>query len=397
VDTTERSAQIGGTVATNASGARTLYYGPTRQWVKAITVVTADTRLLHLKRGQVQAREGILKYVDENGASRTLLIPDLSIPRTKHTAGYHLKSDMDALDLFIGSEGTLGVITDVNLKLIPKPANRLFLTLFPEEEMQVLELVRACLGHPGLDLLALEYIGPRALRLLRERGRASGVGMDIARLPGEARTALYAELVFADEGRLDRLYAELQKLLQAAGIDPENSWAGLNERTMDEMKNLRHAVPETVNTIIGERKRRIPELHKVGTDMAVPHHALSAVMQLYRQELEKRQLDYVIFGHIGDGHLHVNILPENRDELDEAKSVYMDFAREVVKLGGSVAAEHGIGRLKKPFLALQHSEAELEAMRQVKRALDPDCVLNPGVLFDMTGAQQAPCQRTDAL
>ena len=151
---------------------------------------------------------------------------------------------------------------------------------------------------------------------------------------------------------------------------------------MNEMKRLRHALPETVNAIIGQRKRAVPELHKVGTDMAVPDAALGAMMDFYESRLAESGLDYVTFGHIGSGHVHVNILPQTLEELVRAEALYGGFAREAVRLGGSVAAEHGIGRIKKKFLPIQFTASQIAAMRAVKSALDPAGVLNPGVLFD---------------
>ncbi|KPK61839.1 MAG: hypothetical protein AMK73_07555 [Planctomycetes bacterium SM23_32] len=151
---------------------------------------------------------------------------------------------------------------------------------------------------------------------------------------------------------------------------------------MDEMKRLRHAVPETVNAIIGRRKIEVPELHKVGTDMAVPDESVGAMMAFYERRLAECGLEHVIFGHIGDGHLHVNVLPRTGGELEQGEELYVEFAREAVRLGGSVAAEHGIGRIKKRFLPIQFGAEHLAAMRAVKAALDPDGILNPGVLFD---------------
>ena len=117
VDSTEVSAQLGGTIATNASGARTLHYGPTRRWVKAVTVVTADGRVLELERGQVRARGGFLRYQRDDGTGADIRTPDVPLPGTKHTAGYALRSDMDAVDLFVGSEGTLGIVAEADLWL----------------------------------------------------------------------------------------------------------------------------------------------------------------------------------------------------------------------------------------------------------------------------------------
>ena len=383
VDTTEMTAQLGGTVATNASGARTLHYGATRRWVNWLKVVTADGRILELRRGQVRAQDGRLFWRSEDGARRELHIPDVPMPRTKHTAGYYLKRDMDAVDLFIGSEGTLGIVVEAELQLAEKPANRLFLTQFVDGADAAVALVTACRRRANLSPLALEYIGPEAMALLRSMGRQTPAYLEVSRLPAQAAAALYVEVAFKDEPELDAAYATLKEALSEAGLDAARSWAGFTERDMEEMKRLRHAVPETVNAIIGQRKARVHELHKVGTDMAVPVESLSAMMDLYRRRLAECGLEYVIFGHIGDGHLHVNILPRTAGELEQAGGLYMEFAREAVRLGGSVAAEHGIGRIKKKFLPIQFSDADLEAMRAVKRALDPDCILNPGVLFDL--------------
>ena len=382
VDSTETSAHLGGTVATNASGARTLFYGPTRDWVEALTVVTADGRILELARGQVRAADGVLVYRREDGTDAVLSVPDLPIPPTKHTAGYLLRRDMDALDLFIGSEGTLGIITGATLRLVEKPANRLFLMQFVDGQRRAVDLVGAVKRHPDLKPLALEYIGPRALKLLRDQGRQTAAYLEVERLPGYAGSALYAEIAFRDEAELDAIHEALREALALVGLDPERSWAGFTERDMAEMKRLRHAVPETINALIGQRKRIVPELHKLGTDMAVPDAALGEMMDFYAARLTESGLDYVTFGHIGSGHVHVNILPRSLEELVRAEALYMEFAREAVRLGGSVAAEHGIGRIKKKFLPVQFSAAQIAAMRAVKSALDPAGLLNPGVLFD---------------
>lgn len=383
VDTTETSAHLGGTIATNASGARTLYYGPTRRWVKWLKIVMADGRILELRRGEVRAADGALVYQRQDGSRTEMRVPDLPIPRTKHTGGYYLKSDMDAVDLFIGSEGTLGIVVEAELGLAEKPANRLFLTQFVAGQEEAVELVVASTHRDHLSPLALEYIGPRAMALLRSMGRETPAYVEVARLPDDAAAAVYMEFAFGEEGRLDALYAALREVLGEVGLDPARSWAGFTQKDMEEMKRLRHAVPETVNAIIGQRRARVAELHKLSTDMAVPVESLRAMMAFYRQRLEASALEFVVFGHIGDGHVHVNILPKTAAEVEQAEELYMEFAQEAVRQGGSVAAEHGIGRIKKKFLPMQFSEPDLEAMRAVKRALDPEGILNSGVLLDV--------------
>ena len=107
------------------------------------------------------------------------------------------------------------------------------------------------------------------------------------------------------------------------------------------------------------------------------------MLELYKGTLAQEQIEYCVFGHIGNGHLHVNILPRSMDEREKAYSIYREFAKHAVKCGGSVAGEHGIGRLKREFMEIQFSGSQLESMIAVKRALDPGLLLNPGVIFDL--------------
>jgi D-lactate dehydrogenase (cytochrome) len=253
---------------------------------------------------------------------------------------------------------------------------------FVAGESAAVDLVTAIKSRASLSPLALEYLGPKALGLLRSQGRQTPAYLEVSRLPADAGAAVYTELAFTTEDELDAIHDTLRAALHEVGLDPSDSWAGFTDRDMQEMKRLRHAVPESVNAIIGQRKRAVPGLHKVGTDMAVPDSSLRAMMGFYRRRLDAAGLEHVVFGHIGNGHVHVNILPESMADIDRAEALYMEFAREVVRLGGSVAAEHGIGRIKRKFLAVQFGKADIAAMRAVKDALDPDGILNPGVLFD---------------
>jgi D-lactate dehydrogenase (cytochrome) len=406
VDPTETSAQLGGTLSTNASGARTFYYGATRDWVEALTVVLASGDLLRLRRGETIASSADSGFVIETpeGRRRELPVPHLELPATKHQAGYHMAprsgaGGVDAIDLFIGSEGTLGVIVEAELRLTFPPAERLFATAFLPTEARALQFVqevrnralRRTAADPGIPSevsqdtalrpLAMEYIGPEAISLLRDKREHEGASSGVPPLSDDAGCAVYLELAFDGDEPFRRCYAVLEKLLRSAGTSAGETWAGFSPMDLDGMKAFRHAVPEHVNGIIGRRKRDVPNLHKVGTDMAVPDERLEDALVLYRSRLNESGLEHVIFGHIGDNHLHVNILPRSEEELERAMDLYREFADEVVKMGGSVAAEHGIGRLKKLFLPIQFDETELKAMEAVKKVLDPEGLLNPGVLF----------------
>ena len=148
------------------------------------------------------------------------------------------------------------------------------------------------------------------------------------------------------------------------------------------MKLFRHTVPETINQIIGQRKKDMPELHKIATDLAVPDGKLEEMVETYHTRLQNTGLQYAIFGHAGNNHLHVNMMPKNEEELAIAEELYDVFARKAVDLGGTVAAEHGIGKLKKPFLKYLFGEEGLTQMKAIKFALDPENMLGRGTLFN---------------
>jgi D-lactate dehydrogenase (cytochrome) len=147
------------------------------------------------------------------------------------------------------------------------------------------------------------------------------------------------------------------------------------------MKTVRHFVPETINALIAQRKAEHHEVHKIGTDMAVPAKALREYLKFYRDTLEAQGMEYVIFGHIGDSHLHVNMIPRNNEEVQQGMDNYMLFAKKAVELGGTVAAEHGIGKLKVPFLEAMYGQKGIAEMQAIKKALDPKWLLNRGTMI----------------
>jgi D-lactate dehydrogenase (cytochrome) len=159
------------------------------------------------------------------------------------------------------------------------------------------------------------------------------------------------------------------------------TWLAGDEKEMIRLKDFRHAVPEAVNLLLDERRRQDPTLTKLGTDLAVPDECLAAVMRLYRDGLEASGLEYVSFGHIGNNHVHVNIIPRDAAEYRRGRELYGAWAREVVAMGGTVSAEHGIGKLKKDLLRTMYGGEGVDQMIKLKRLFDPTGLLNQGNLF----------------
>ena len=385
VDPTEGSATLGGTVATNASGSRTLFFGPTRAWVLGLTVVLADGSVARLERGETGCRDGLLRVPllpdSPSGDEISLRVPAVRMPRTKHVAGYHLSPDMEPIDLFIGGEGTLGIVAEIDLRLCGKPAHLFALSVFAPSSLSAWDLASALGSDEELRPLALEFMDGNSLELLRayraEAGEASGVPV----LPDAIGALLYVEYAYPDEPALDRLVETVRGRLSAAGVPEDATWAAFEDSEREAMRKMRHALPERVNALIARRKESIPEITKLSTDLAVPGPRFSEMLGIYSRLLDESGLQHVVFGHIGDAHLHVNILPRDSAEVARGKEVTVLLAREAVRLGGSVSGEHGIGKLKKHLMEIQYPEADRAALRALKTRLDPDGRLNPGVLW----------------
>ena len=184
---------------------------------------------------------------------------------------------------------------------------------------------------------------------------------------------------------MEATFMATQEVLEKYGIGIDDTWAGIETGDLEKMKAVRHLIPESVNALIAQRKQKYPRVHKLGTDMAVPDEHLETIIAYYKEHLEKAALEYIIFGHIGDNHLHVNILPRTDAEVDQGMNLYHQFARKAVELGGTVSAEHGIGKLKRTFLHIMYGESGLIEIAKVKQTLDPEWIINPGNMIPKPG------------
>jgi D-lactate dehydrogenase (cytochrome) len=165
-------------------------------------------------------------------------------------------------------------------------------------------------------------------------------------------------------------------LLERNGALSEESWFATNEQDQAKLREFRHALPVLMNEWFARHNQR-----KVSTDMAVPDEAFAGMLRFYQDNLRSSELRYTIFGHIGDNHVHVNILPRNDDEAAKAWEIYRKFIRRAVNVGGTISAEHGIGKLKREYLRELYGEEHLREMAAMKRAFDPTGILGRGNIF----------------
>ncbi len=369
------NAFAGGTVATNASGPRTFKYGPTRNFIRRLRVVLASGDILEIKRGQFLASGGTLE-IPLRSSLLKLPVPTYTPPAVKNTAGYFAGSQLDAIDLFIGSEGTLGVVTEIEMTLLPRPQDIFScVVFFPTEESswrfsaEARTLARrhaAARNDAAIQARALEYMDGPSLDLVRK---------EFENIPHEARAAIYFEQECQSETE-DILLDLWSSLFEKHSALPE-FWIGRTESEEQIIREFRHAIPVKVRDFLKQHGTA-----KVGTDMSVPAERFEDLMLYQRRCLEELKLPHVTFGHIGDAHVHLNILPKNQDEHDRAWDLYREFVTKAIELGGSVAGEHGIGKLKRPYLLQMFGAPAVQEMIAVKKALDPKNILGRGNLFE---------------
>lgn len=380
-DPTETSASIGGMVACNASGARSFRYGPVRGHVRGLRAVLADGRTVALGRGDAVAHGRRLTIEPEEGPAIEVRLPAYAMPSAKNASGYFAVDAMDAVDLFVGSDGTLAVVTEVELELMAAPPVVWGVNCFFAEEENALDFVEAVRPRIGC-LAAVEYFDGAALEILSSQRVNDPAFSSLPEVPQGAGCCVFVELHCQDRDEALGALAEVGEVLREAGGDVGATWVGTTDVDRERQRFFRHAVPESVNMLIDERRRTSPGLTKLGSDMAVPDGRLKDVMVLYRRTLAEEGLESATWGHIGDNHLHVNVLPRDTGDYRRGKELFSRWAAEVTAMGGAVSAEHGVGKIKRDFLHTMYGDEGIAQMAAVKRALDPAGVLGRGTLFE---------------
>ncbi|MFA4858293.1 MAG: FAD-binding oxidoreductase [Candidatus Margulisiibacteriota bacterium] len=397
-DPTEATCFIGGNIATNASGARTFKYGPTRNYVQRLKVVLSSGDILDIPRGKYFAQGRKFQLALPAADCRLdFELPSYDMPMIKNAAGYYVYDNMDLIDLFIGAEGTLGVIVEADLTLAVKSEKIFGGMVYFTMRKNCLDFVdearalsRAAMTPGAADTagaaltklcaVSLEYFDKYTLDLIRPRH---------PEIPKDTAAAIFFEQE-STERTEDELLQQWSDLIEKHGANLDQCRIALTETEDKELREIRHSVPETVNEIF---KRT--GFQKLATDIAVPAESFDEMLQYYDEILEggaavesagaatgsagvapAGNIQHLAFGHIGNYHLHVNQLPKSVEEKELALKNIKLFIQKAIRLEGTVSAEHGIGKIKKPYLKMMYGEAGIKEMAKVKKALDPALILN---------------------
>lgn len=386
-DPTETSATVGGMAACNASGARSYRYGAMRRHVDSVRMLLIDGRTVSLKRGEAFAKGLKASLPCEDGSSVDFVLPSYRMPDVKNASGYFAAPDMDLIDLLIGSDGTLGVIVELGLVLDPLPEAVWGTACLFEKEKDALSFVDKVRGEK--NIASLEYFDKGALEILRQQKANGSAFASLPDVPERIESIVYAELHCRDEEEALDSLLRIGEIAKNAGGNEEDTWVARNQSDLDGLMFFRHAVPESVNMNIDKLRKTQPSLTKMGSDMSVPDDRLFDVMDMYRRDIEKTGIRSAIWGHIGDNHLHVNLLPSSMEEAAKVKEMFRSWAGNITLMGGAVSAEHGVGKLKASFLEIMYGPEHIKEMQNVKRAFDPGWKLGRGNLFSTEEEEKA--------
>lgn len=368
-------ATLGGMLSTNASGARSVRYGSVRAWALGCALLTAEAELTWLGRGTSPARP-----VPATRRFETDVAPDIRQaedligrtfpPTRKNSSGYALDAWLqsgDLLDLVIGAEGTLGFVTNTQWRLDPVPPARAGLRISLAGLEDLSAVVQALLP---LEPSALELLDRTFLDLVRPVGHPALEG-----LPPDAQAVLLVEF----EGESDKvLRGTVGDAVRRTATWAAETATAVTPEAEHRLWALRHAAsPIIAGLPRGRRSLQVIE------DGAIPVNRMGDYIRLVREEAALRDLPVVIFGHAGDGNLHVNLLApvEQTGWEQQVAGLYHAVSRGLRSLGGTPSGEHGDGRLRAGLLETFYGPAVVRLFRLVKGAFDPAGIMNPGVIL----------------
>ena len=325
------SSQMGGNIATNAGGIKVVRYGMTRQWVSGLTVVTGTGEILKLDKGLI-----------------------------KNATGYDLKQ------LFIGSEGTLGFITEALIQLAPAPETAKVLLLACTDLSQIMRVFQAF--KEKTTLVAFEFFSAQALHYVRKSTHLPDP------LPSQSDYYIVLEVECTHEAIEEKILSVFESLLESGAIT-DGAMAQSAQQSTDFWR-YREDISESLSPYSPYKN-----------DISVKISKVPEFMQSMEVVFKKNYPTWEViwFGHIGDGNLHINILrPANMTKeefVKECQKVDEEVFKTIQLHNGSISAEHGVGLSKKPFLHYSRSKEEIEILKAIKKVFDPDGIINPGKIF----------------
>jgi D-lactate dehydrogenase (cytochrome) len=333
-DPTETSAAVGGMLGTNAQSITDFRYGRLKEYLDEIELIDAEGRLFTTK-------------------------------------------DME---LYLGSEGMYGIFTAATIRLVREPREMWGICFFFEDEPALLHFAEQALKIPqqnSSSVAAVEYIGRQALNYIRRLKETSSKLQALPDISEKYAGILYIELHGDRGGEIERLMEALTALAVSHGVSEDSTWALPGETGIGKIKLLRHSVPESVNNEIKKRAQKDPRITKLSTDLTTGYHFSEDVL-FYQKEASERGLEAVVFGHVPENRIHVNIISNSYEDYEKGKKLLEAWYQRALESGGTVFREHGVGKVKRDLFSRVADGALLAQIAADKKSLDPQSLLNPG-------------------
>ena len=364
---TEPLALVGGIVSTGASGTRSFRYGSIRNYIKRLEVFLSDGTLLNITRGKFFAKQRKFSF-SLSKKNYLFPLPAYTMPYVKNQAGYFIKDNMDLIDLFIGSEGTLGVIAKVEIS-VQFLAEETFdgVVFFNKESdgFNFIERIRKILNPDNLYPTSLEFFDANSLNFIK---------YNYSHIPLFGCAVYFEqEAGHKNKDKLINIWADAIKYCSGS---LDNIWFGDTPLARNKIYEFRHMLPQTINEFLRKYHQT-----KLSTDIAVPPDNFKEMYYFYKSIADGINVDYVNFGHIGENHLHFNFLPRTDSSHHKAQNILRKFAMKTVSLGGTISAEHGIGKIKRQYLEIMYGEKSIREMALLKKYFDPYFILGRDNIF----------------
>ena len=307
---TEETATVGGICVLGSKGLNACHYGDTRQYIAGVHLIDKDGQLLDI-------------------------------------------TDPAELDKIVGSEGSMGLVTQVTIRLVPAPEATWGVALFFDDENSAAGCAEEMMGlfdsNPDVYLTANEFLDRGSLDVIDDFRNVSDVLQSVPDFPEGTQAMLYVEI----SGKASQMMPSLMPIIQCSakyGSDPDTSWAQNSEQGVAQLHAVRHAVSEGINAKISRKHTDDERIVKLGLDLARSGDNFSQILAKYRKDLHTIGITSAVFGHVYNNNLHVNLIPDNAEEYEKGENLMRKWVQEGIEDGAQVFSEHGLGRLKKRLL-----------------------------------------------
>lgn len=376
---TEKNAFIGANIACNSSGSRTFKYGTFRDYVMSIKLALPDGEIIDLRRDEKYRVNEVYRLETQSGKIYSFPIPKINYPNVqKNSAGYFLREGMNLIDLFIGSEGTLGTIIEAELRIEKLTEKVLGLIVFFDDLSQTLEFVdevRRRSYHafesgtnPANPISArvIEFFDNNSLALLLN---------EYPQIPSYSQSAIWIEQEYLEEDE-DLIINFWLELISKYSKFTDYTWVAMNDQEHERFRVFRHRIPQKVFELVARSR-----FQKVGSDAAVPDFHFRRYYFDFIEMLKNAKIQYYVWGHIGNSHVHTNLIPQLEEENQLASEIYEKSIAKAIELGGTFSAEHGTGKLKRKYLEMMYGSKAISEMKKIKLLFDPKNLVGKGNLF----------------